>query len=386
MLRAVKTTFKATKNNIYKLFEANKVSAQIWNDTLQLSKEYVIKNNGKWISKVELQSLLKGKYPLHSQSIQSVAHKYLFAREATLKTKKKGLNNRYPYRKKKYFNTKWVQKGFKLYPNGKLELSMGRSRTPIIVYINHMPSGIVKEVELIYDRGLKLCLTYDDGQTEEVNNYTNLAGVDLGEIHSIASYSESGNSIIITGRKAKSIKRLRNKKLAELQRKMSKCKKGSRKWKKYNKAKQYILSKSNAQLKDILHKTTKQFVDWCIENEVKQVVVGNVEGVQRKTKKKKKATTNQKLSQWQFGLLYKYLEYKLKTKGIGITKISEEYTTQTCPVCGRRKKPSTRNYVCKCGYKEHRDIHGSKNILSKYKYGTIQYIGETKDIKYLRIA
>jgi len=386
VLRAVKTTFKATKNNIYKLFEANKVSAQIWNDTLQLSKEYVIKNNGKWISKVELQSLLKGKYPLHSQSIQSVAHKYLFAREATLKTKKKGLNNRYPYRKKKYFNTKWVQKGFKLYPNGKLELSMGRSRTPIIVYINHMPSGIVKEVELIYDRGLKLCLTYDDGQTEEVNNYTNLAGVDLGEIHSIASYSESGNSIIITGRKAKSIKRLRNKKLAELQRKMSKCKKGSRKWKKYNKAKQYILSKSNAQLKDILHKTTKQFVDWCIENEVKQVVVGNVEGVQRKTKKKKKATTNQKLSQWQFGLLYKYLEYKLKTKGIGITKISEEYTTQTCPVCGRRKKPSTRNYVCKCGYKEHRDIHGSKNILSKYKYGTIQYIGETKDIKYLRIA
>ena len=70
------------------------------------------------------------------------------------------------------------------------------------------------------------------------------------------------------------------------------------------------------------------------------------------------------------------------------TKISEEYTTQTCPVCGRRKKTSIRNYVCKCGYgyKEHRDIHGSKNILSKYKYGTIQYIGETKDIKYLRIA
>jgi len=45
----------------------------------------------------------------------------------------------------------------------------------------------------------------------------------------------------------------------------------------------------------------------------------------------------------------KYLEYKLKTKGIGITKISEEYTTQTCPVCGRRKKTSIRNYVCKCG-------------------------------------
>jgi hypothetical protein len=34
-----------------------------------------------------------------------------------------------------------------------------------------------------------------------------------------------------------------------------------------------------------------------------------------------------------------------------------------CPVCGRRKKTSTRNYVCKCGYKEHRDIHGSKKYI-----------------------
>lgn len=69
MLRAVKTTFKATKKNINKLFEANKVSAQVWNDILQLSKDYAIQNNGKWISKSELQKLLKGKYPLHSQSI-----------------------------------------------------------------------------------------------------------------------------------------------------------------------------------------------------------------------------------------------------------------------------------------------------------------------------
>lgn len=386
MLRAVKTTFKATKKNINKLFEANKVSAQVWNDILQLSKDYAIQNNGKWISKSELQKLLKGKYPLHSQSIQAVAHKYLFAREATLKAREKGLNNRYPYKKKKYFNTKWVQKGFKIYPNGKIELSMGRNLKPIIVYIKHIPVGNIKEIELVYDKGLKLCFVVDDGQTAKVNNYTNLAGVDLGQIHSITSYSENGNSIIITGRKANSIKRLRNKKISELQRKMSKCKKGSRQWKKYNRAKQYILSKSNAQLKDILHKTTKQFVDWCMENEVKKIVVGDVEGVQRKTKKKKKATINQKLSQWQFGLLYKYLEYKLKAKGIGITKIGEEYTTQTCPVCGRRKKTSTRNYVCKCGYIEHRDIHGSKNILSKYKYGTIQYVGETKSIKYLRIA
>lgn len=386
LIRVVKTSFKTSKANLQRLFDTNRISAQVWNDTLKIAKEYALQNNGKWINKVELQTALKNKYPIHSQSIQAVAHKYLFARKATLEKLEKGLKARYPYKQKKYFNTKWVQKAFKIYPNGKIELSMGSKRQPIIVYVKHLPPSTIKEIELIYDKGLKLCLSYDDGQVVENNNHTNLVGIDLGQIHAISAYAENGNSIIITGRKARSVQRLRNKKLKELQKKMSKCKKGSRQWKKYNKAKQYIMSKSDAQLKDILHKTTKQFVDWCIKNEVQQVVVGDVEGVQRNTKKKRKKSINQQLSQWQFGKLQKYLEYKLQAKGISVTKITEEYTTQTCPVCGRRKKTSTRNYVCKCGYKEHRDIHGAKNILSKYKYGIIQYVGDTKETKYLRIA
>jgi len=386
LIRVLKTSFKTSKANLQRLFDTNRISAQVWNDTLKIAKEYALQNNGKWINKVELQAALKNKYPIHSQSIQAVAHKYLFARKATLEKLEKGLKARYPYKQKKYFNTKWVQKAFKIYPNGKIELSMGSKRQPIVVYVKHLPSFEIKEIELIYDKGLKLCLSYDDGQVVENNSHTNTVGIDLGQIHAISAYTENGNSIIITGRKARSVQRLRNKKLKELQKKMSKCKKGSRQWKKYNKAKQYIMSKSDAQLKDILHKTTKQFVDWCIKNEVQQVVVGDVEGVQRNTKKKRKKSVNQQLSQWQFGKLQKYLEYKLQAKGIGITKITEEYTTQTCPVCGRRKKTSTRNYVCRCGYKEHRDIHGAKNILSKYKYGIIQYIGDTKETKYLRIA
>ena len=54
---------------------------------------------------------------------------------------------------------------------------------------------------------------------------------------------------------------------------MSRCKKGSRQWKKYNRAKRYVLSKSQSQLEDALHKTTKQFVDWCMQHDVKHVVL-----------------------------------------------------------------------------------------------------------------
>jgi putative transposase len=75
------------------------------------------------------------------------------------------------------------------------------------------------------------------------------------------------------------MKRLRNKKLAELQRKMNKCKKGSRQWKKYNRAKRYILSKAKAQSTNALHKISRKFVNWCVEQRITQVLHTNLEEV-----------------------------------------------------------------------------------------------------------
>ena len=229
----------------------------------------------------------------------------------------------------------------------------GKRQKPITIWVKNIPKKDIKEIEIIYDRKLMVSISYD---------------------------------VIITGRKLRSLHQLRNKRLAELQKLMSKCKKGSRKWKIYNKAKVFLLSKSDAQLKDALHKTTKNFVDWCIKNKVKEVVIGKIEGVQRNTKGKRSKKASQKLSNWSFGKLQKYLEYKLAQEGIALKKIDESYTTQTCPVCGRRKKPSTRTYKCNCGYISHRDIHGARNILSRHLYGEIKYLGEIRETKYLRIA
>ncbi|MCG3084543.1 transposase, partial [Anoxybacillus sp. LAT27] len=78
---------------------------------------------------------------------------------------------------------------------------------------------------------------------------------------------------------------------------------------------------------------------------------------------------NQKLSNWCFGKLYDYLKYKLEAKGITFEKVDESYTTQTCPVCGKKKKPSSRNFICACGYSQHRDVHSACNILTKHLYG-----------------
>jgi putative transposase len=175
-------------------------------------------------------------------------HKYIWARDAAREAGKQGDTEiKYPYRQKKSFNTKWKKDGFRIHDNGKIELSLGtwqnKQQEPIIVWIRDLPQGKVKEIELIYDR-MMLCLAYENGSKPEANNNIFTASVDLGEIHATSSVSVNNKGIIITGRKLRSIKRFRNKKLAELKRKMSKCKKGSHQWKKYNKAKQYILSKT----------------------------------------------------------------------------------------------------------------------------------------------
>lgn len=390
MIRTTKTAFTTSKENINRLFENNRISADIWNRCLVVAKEYALSNNGKWINTTHLQKAVKKQFPLHSQSIQAVVHKYIFARDAAYKARTKGYNNKYPYKKKKFFNTKWAKDGFKISEN-KITLSMGvvngKRQKPIVVKGAHLPEGHIKEIELIFDRKLMLSISYDNGnEAKELSDLQKYAAIDPGEIHTLAASTQSGEGVIITGRKMRSIHQLRNKKTKELQRKMAKCKKGSRQWKKYNRAKQFILSKSDRQLKDAIHKTTKYFVDWCVDYQVTDVVIGNPEGVQKNTKGKKRKKTNQKLSNWSFGRVNEKLKYKLEAKGISFQKREESYTSQTCPVCGRRKKVSSRNYNCQCGYKEHRDIHGAKNILSKHLYGDIRYLYDTTHITYLRIA
>ncbi|MFZ5641488.1 MAG: zinc ribbon domain-containing protein [Bacillota bacterium] len=86
-------------------------------------------------------------------------------------------------------------------------------------------------------------------------------------------------------------------------------------------------------------------------------------------------------------MLLMMLSYKLSALGIKLVKIDETYTTQTCPVWGRRKKVSGRIYKCHCGYAMHRDIHGARNILAKHKNGEIRALDfKIEKITYLRPA
>ncbi|MHB9144971.1 MAG: transposase [Symbiobacteriia bacterium] len=49
------------------------------------------------------------------------------------------------------------------------------------------------------------------------------------------------------------------------------------------------------------------------------------------------------------------LTYKAARLGMATDLQDEAYTSQTCPACGHRHKPSGREYRCACGFRYHRD-------------------------------
>jgi putative transposase len=57
-------------------------------------------------------------------------------------------------------------------------------------------------------------------------------------------------------------------------------------------------------------------------------------------------------------------------QGMETSLENEAYTSQTCPGCGKRKKPKGRVYKCsRCGFVGHRDAVGAMNILSRRLFG-----------------
>ena len=383
---------KCSKEDYQYLMQCSKWAGDCWNEIVKADKEF-IKNNGRVMNKKELQSFVKNITPLHAVGNQHVYLKYFTARDAMFNSMKAGHKNskkvKLPYKNKKYFVVGWNVFCYSIdYKKHELRLSKkvdknGNKQNPIVCSFKTMPKHAV-EIELIYRNGLCLAVKYKEPKTNTDIKTNNVAAIDLGEIHSITSIDNNGNAIIITGRKIRGIKRLQNKEQAKLRSKRDKLTKGSRQYRKYSRAIYKLKVKTDKQILDCVHKISKLYLDYCIDNGISKVYYGDLDSCTRRHKNDMSKFTNQKLRDWCYGLLMLQLENKLSRYGIELVKVSEAYSSQTCPHCGRRHKPTGRNYECQCGYKQHRDIVGAMNILN-FNEKDIK-LEKYNNLKYLRIA
>jgi putative transposase len=351
----------------------NRLSAEVWNRCVEIDKEYY-NEVGKFLTLSELEKRTINIVPIHASGIHHIVFKYLFARNAmwaSKKTKHEYRNKvKLPYKIKKFFPTGWVKINIKTdYKKRILTLtkrSIGtKHQKPVKCYFKSIPENIdIVEIELVYKDKYYLSVKYKELDNTNLIQSGNCASIDLGEIHAITSIDNNGNALIVTNRKIRSIVRLKDKRQGKLKSLQSKCKKNSRQFNRYKKAIYKIKYKTDKRMRDAIHKQTKLFLNWCILNQISVIYYGNLDSTTRNKKGKSSKFLNHKLNMWRFGQLIMQLENKLSRYGIKMICISEAYTSKTCPGCGKLNKPKGRNYSCKCGYIQHRDIVGAMNILN----------------------
>lgn len=383
---------KCSKEDYQYLLQCSRWAGDCWNELVKADNDFY-KGNGKFMTRSELQTFVKNRTPLHATGNQHIFIKYYSARDAMFRSKKSEHENsnkvNLPYKKKKYFVVGWNVFSYTIdYRNHEIRLAKkldenGHHQKPICCSFKTMPKHVV-EVELIYRGGLCFAVKYKEPKVNKNIESNNVVAIDLGEIHSITSIDNNGNGLIITGKKIRSIKRLQNKEQAKLRSKRDKLTKESRQYRKYSRAIYKLSVKTDKQILDCVHKISKLFLDYCIENNISKVYYGDLDSCTRSTKERVGKVVGQKLNDWCYGLLTLQLENKLSRYGIEFIKVSEAYTSQTCPHCGHRYKPSGRNYECQCGYKQHRDLVGAMNILN-FNVKDV-HIEKYQNLKYLRIA
>ncbi len=317
------------------------------------------KQKGFWLSKGGVQKYLRLRgYALHSQSVQACVDSYFDALTSYRKVKKSNPNAKPPKRTPRYFKVRW-KSGAIRHKNGQLILSNGKGQEPLILKTGVKP----KYVEMYFHRG-----AYHFALVSEVGvppkQETGIAvAIDMGEIHPIVSH-DGEKTIIYNGRLLRSIFQYRNKVKARFQAKIDRCKKRSKRWYGLIRAKRRVLDRINAQIKDAEHKITSRFISDCEQAKADTIVIGDLTGIRNRAKFSKKS--NQKIHQWAFSRIQQKICYKAEMAGIRVISMSEAYTSQTCPRCANRKKPTNRNYHCTpCGFKYHRDGVGAINLWNK---------------------
>ena len=359
------TTAKPTEQ----LDAINRLGGQIYSKVVSLAFK-THRRKGFWISDSGLKAYLKfKKYPCQAHSVQAIIDDYCGARRSYFANAKTNPNAKPPHKTRKFHTFTWRATGI-AYKRGKLRLSMGKDNEPLWIKINKkFHKKVPAEVSLVYNRTTKeyeFHATYIMQPKKAQAKSGTAVAVDMGEIHPIVSFDTSDKAEIYNGRQIRSVMQYRNKFLASINQTLSRCVKYSRRYKKLKRVKKRTLKKIDAQVHDMRHKITSRFVSACRERRIETIVIGDIKHIRQSIEYSKKA--NQKLHQWAFSKIQNMITYKAKAVGIQVDTEDETYTSQTCPSCRHRKKPSNRNYMCsQCGWHGHRDLVGASNMLTKYQ-------------------
>ncbi|OFC39753.1 hypothetical protein BAE30_16845, partial [Acidithiobacillus caldus] len=342
--------------------EGQMEAARVWSECRDMHLK-ARQEHTPWPGRNEYHKATRGgRFALHSQSVQQVFRAFDAAVESTWENRRAGRKEmRYPYKDKRFFPLMWPAQAMGL-EEKRIVLPMGRGRPSLVFPRPQWLTGkaACKVVWNGVHNELHISLEEAGAEPVGIGATEKHATVDLGQIHLAAVVTNGGEALVVSGRGIRSLKRLHSKQLGEIQKKRSRCTKGSRRWRKLGRTRARLTLRHERRVRDLRHKGTRQVVDFCKERGVEALFVGDPDGVRRKNSGRHH---NQRMSQWEYGKDISYLEQKSEKDRIVCFTGDERGTSSRCPVCGHRHKPKGRNWRCKaCGFVGHRDIVGAVNM------------------------
>ena len=359
-----------------RLRDAQMEAARVWTlcrDLHQAARHHQL----PWPTRDDLQKATKGRFALHSQTVQMICHAFLANVQTTRLVKPQHPQMRYPYKDKRFYPLLWPAQAVSI-ERGRLVLPMGRGRASIVLPVD-VPED-AGACQIVWKDGYELHVAIPTAQAAERPGAVH-ATVDLGEIHQGAVTTNTGGALVVSGRGLRSLKRRQNRAHGQLARKRSRCHHGSRRWRKLQRARRKVSARIQRQVRDLRHKGTRKIVHFCQTQQVGGLYIGNPHGVRNRPAGRHH---HQRMAQWEYGKDIDYLTHKCKQSRIMSFTGTERGTSSQCPACGRHQRPRGREWVCRhreCHFRGHRDVVGSIN-MHPIAYG--EKVAFPQRITYLR--
>lgn len=332
---------------------------------------------GKRVSYNEQQNALpkiKEKHPDYGWVYSKVLQMVLKQLDADYKSFfalwKKGDKNARPPRSKgkKHFTTMvYNQSGFKV-EKGKVKLSHFHNDVPLEFKIPEKFSFEKVYQATIFKDGNEfyISIVYEKPENPYFDNGLYQA-IDLGVTHIVTTVNSKGKFLQVKNPRSD---KYWQPKIKEVQSKRDHCKKGSRRWKWYHKKLRKMQRKCSNQIKDLQHKLSKKLVENIRAN---TIIIGNLNVKQMAQSNSVPKNIRRGLNRaiQNNGYLSRFagfLTYKAQLVGKRVIRISEEDTTKTCCVCGKKHdmKVWDRVIKCDCGNEMDRDKNSAVNLMVRF--------------------
>ena len=218
-------------------------------------------------------------------------------------------------------------------------------------------------------KNIEINVIYEWKEKKAIEGNTNIMSIDLGLNNIVGcTNKENSNSILISGKEAKSKNKYINEKIKKLQQIEMKMKKTSKKYKNTKQIKKLYEYRKNY-MNTYMHKVSKIVIEYAKVNKCGVIVIGDLKDI------KQGMNYNKNFVQIPLYKLVQKIEYKAKLEGIKVEKISEKYTSGVSALdrediikenYNKRRRISRGIFVTNRGIKINADINGSLNILRKY--------------------